>query len=271
MRPAPAGKRPVERPLAAPCRRAEQNTSGGTNSTGGLGGASPTGGTSGIGGLLAAGRQDPVPAEGRDRRGAGGAEMGGAGNRRQREPAGPLELHRSGRNAPRLRRRKHRRRTVQRDLRRRHSEALRAVREFARPVLAGERHAHDDARQNRAEMPARRDLRSRCSTGYRGPRAPPGTVTATLSGSNLSVVISPGSGLDHPLSSTITTPSGAGPFPLVIGMTAATGESAVSIFTSRGIADHDLQRVAARCRMPSTFRGVAAPTSRCIPIETRQR
>jgi hypothetical protein len=201
MRPAPAGKRPMERRW----RRhylGRNRLSGGTNSTSGLGGASPTGGTSGIGGLLAAGRQDRCRQEGRDRRGRGrcgkmgGAGTGGAGTGGSAgaPPGRPKCPCLSITPA----------RTVQRDLRRRHSGRSRR-REFARPVLAGERHAHDDAR--RMGMPARRI--SAQMHWVSGPKAPPSTVTATLSGSNLSVVITPGSA-DHPLGSTITTPSGAG-------------------------------------------------------------
>jgi hypothetical protein len=69
-----------------------------------------------------------------------------------------------------------------------------------------------------------------------GPKgAPPSTLTATLSGNNLSVV-STQNGASITLTSTITKPSGTGPFPVVIGMNTPTGSLPASIFTGRGVA-----------------------------------
>jgi hypothetical protein len=69
-----------------------------------------------------------------------------------------------------------------------------------------------------------------------GPKgAPPSNVTATLSGNNLSVTIMQ-SGASITLTSTISKPTGAGPFPVVIGMNTATGSLPANIFTSRGVA-----------------------------------
>jgi hypothetical protein len=63
-----------------------------------------------------------------------------------------------------------------------------------------------------------------------GPKgAPPSNLTATFSGGRLTVVATQGSA-SITLSSTITTPAGPGPFPLVIGMNAATGSLPASIF-----------------------------------------
>jgi hypothetical protein len=65
-----------------------------------------------------------------------------------------------------------------------------------------------------------------------GPKgAPPGSLTATYSGNKLTVVVTQGSA-SITLSSTITAPSGAGPFPLVIGMNTATGSLPSGIFSS---------------------------------------
>jgi hypothetical protein len=69
-----------------------------------------------------------------------------------------------------------------------------------------------------------------------GPKgAPPANLTATFSGNKLTVVVTQGSA-SITLSSTITTPSGSGPFPVVIGMNTPTGSLPSSIFTSRGVA-----------------------------------
>jgi len=69
-----------------------------------------------------------------------------------------------------------------------------------------------------------------------GPKgAPPSSVTSTLSGNKLTVVITQG-GASITLSATITTPSGNGPFPLLIGMNTATGSLPSSIFSGRGVA-----------------------------------
>jgi hypothetical protein len=69
-----------------------------------------------------------------------------------------------------------------------------------------------------------------------GPKgAPPSDVSATFAGGRLTVVVTQGSA-SITLTSTITTPTGAGPFPVVIGMNSPTGSLPASIFTSRGIA-----------------------------------
>jgi hypothetical protein len=65
--------------------------------------------------------------------------------------------------------------------------------------------------------------------------APPSTLTATLSGNTLTVV-STHNGASITLTSTISKPSGTGPFPVVIGMNTATGSLPASIFTGRGVA-----------------------------------
>jgi hypothetical protein len=66
--------------------------------------------------------------------------------------------------------------------------------------------------------------------------APPASETATFSGGMLSVTVT-ANGKSITLTTTITTPSGAGPFPAVIGMdTGGTGALPSTIFTSRGIA-----------------------------------
>jgi hypothetical protein len=63
-----------------------------------------------------------------------------------------------------------------------------------------------------------------------GPKgAPPSNLTATFSGNKLTVVATQGSA-SITLSATITTPSGAGPFPLIIGMNTPTGSLPSSIF-----------------------------------------
>jgi len=71
-------------------------------------------------------------------------------------------------------------------------------------------------------------------TGPKG--APPATETATFSGGKLTVVVTQGS-TSITLSSTITTPSGAGPFPVVISMDGSGVPT--SIFSSSGVATMD--------------------------------
>jgi hypothetical protein len=69
-----------------------------------------------------------------------------------------------------------------------------------------------------------------------GPKgAPPTSLTATLSGGKLTVVATQGS-TSITLSGTISTPSGNGPFPLIIGMNTPTGSLPASIFTGHGVA-----------------------------------
>jgi hypothetical protein len=66
--------------------------------------------------------------------------------------------------------------------------------------------------------------------------APPSDITATFAGGMLSVTVT-ANGKKITLTTTITLPAGAGPFPAVIGMdTGGTGSLPSSIFTSRGIA-----------------------------------
>jgi hypothetical protein len=82
----------------------------------------------------------------------------------------------------------------------------------------------------------RAEISSQMQYWESGPKgAPPSNLTATYSGGNLTVVATQGSA-SITLSSAITTPSGAGPFPLVIGMNTATGSLPSSIFTGRGVA-----------------------------------
>ena len=64
-----------------------------------------------------------------------------------------------------------------------------------------------------------------------GPKgAPPTNLTATLTGGSLTVAVTQ-SGATINLSATITTPSGAGPFPLIIGMNTPTGSLPANLFT----------------------------------------
>jgi len=84
----------------------------------------------------------------------------------------------------------------------------------------------------------RAEIASQMQYWVSGPKgAPPAesALSATFSGGKLSVVITQGS-TSITLSSTITTPSGNGPFPLVIGMNTPTGSITSNIFTSRGVA-----------------------------------
>lgn len=88
----------------------------------------------------------------------------------------------------------------------------------------------DDWRCRRAEIASQIQF---WGSGAKG--APPTTVNATYSGGTLSVVSTQGSA-SITLTSTISLPSGAGPFPLIIGMNTPTGSLPANIFTSRGIA-----------------------------------
>jgi hypothetical protein len=66
--------------------------------------------------------------------------------------------------------------------------------------------------------------------------APPANETATFANGMLTVKVTDGGG-SITLTTTITTPTGNGPFPAVIGMdTSGTGALPATIFTSRGIA-----------------------------------
>ncbi|HXJ20206.1 MAG TPA: hypothetical protein VMT03_08235 [Polyangia bacterium] len=67
-------------------------------------------------------------------------------------------------------------------------------------------------------------------TGPKGAPPAASSLTATFSGSKLTVTVTQG-GATITLSSTITTPSGSGPFPLVIGMNTPTGSLPTSLFS----------------------------------------
>jgi hypothetical protein len=90
----------------------------------------------------------------------------------------------------------------------------------------------------RAEWRCRRaEISSLIQYWGSGPKgAPPATETATFSGGKLTVVVTQGS-TSITLSSTITTPSGAGPFPIVISMDGSGVPT--SIFTQSGVATMD--------------------------------
>lgn len=69
-----------------------------------------------------------------------------------------------------------------------------------------------------------------------GPKgAPPSDLTASYANGKLTVVVTQ-AGTSITLGATITTPSGAGPFPIVIGMNTPTGSLPSDLFTSRGVA-----------------------------------
>jgi hypothetical protein len=82
----------------------------------------------------------------------------------------------------------------------------------------------------------RAEIASQIQYWESGPKgAPPSNVAATFSSGRLQVVVTQGSA-SITLNSTITTPSGSGPFPVVIGMNTATGSLPANIFTGRGVA-----------------------------------
>lgn len=89
----------------------------------------------------------------------------------------------------------------------------------------------------REEWACRRsEISSTIQSWGSGPKgAPPANVTATLASNKLTVAVTQG-GVTINLSATITLPSGAGPFPLVIGMNSPTGSLPASIFSGKGIA-----------------------------------
>ena len=67
--------------------------------------------------------------------------------------------------------------------------------------------------------------------------APPANETATFSGGVLRVTVTAPNGKSITLTTTISSPSGAGPFPAVIGMdTGGTGALPSTLFTSAGVA-----------------------------------
>jgi hypothetical protein len=85
--------------------------------------------------------------------------------------------------------------------------------------------------------------------------APPTDETATFSGGKLSVTVN-ANGKSITLTTTITTPSGAGPFPVVIGMdTGGTGALPSTIFTGRGIATMTFTSSQLTPQMPSRGQG----------------
>jgi hypothetical protein len=90
----------------------------------------------------------------------------------------------------------------------------------------------DQWRCRRAEI---KGLMEYWVSGPKGAPPPASAVTATLSGTSLRVVISQNNA-SITLTGTLTTPSGNGPFPLIIGMNTATGSLPSSIFSGRGVA-----------------------------------
>ena len=107
--------------------------------------------------------------------------------------------------------------------------ALTSIANFPDPFLmdSGTRMA------SRADWKCRRnEISAQVQHWGSGPKgAPPSNLTATYSGGKLTVVVTQGSA-SITLSSTITTPSGAGPFPVVIGMNTPTGSLPSSIFSA---------------------------------------
>jgi hypothetical protein len=113
--------------------------------------------------------------------------------------------------------------------------ALTAVPELPDPFLltSGTRITRRDQwRCRRAEIASQMQ---HWVSGPKGASPSESAMTATFSGGKLTVVVTQSS-TSITLSSTITTPSGAGPFPLVIGMNTPTGSITSNIFTSRGVA-----------------------------------
>jgi len=111
--------------------------------------------------------------------------------------------------------------------------ALTAIANFPDPFLMtnGTRiSTKDQWRCRRAEISAQMQ---HWVSGPKG--APPTGLTATFSANKLTVVATQGA-TSITLTSTITTPAGNGPFPVVIGMNTATGSLPASIFTGRGVA-----------------------------------
>jgi hypothetical protein len=84
-------------------------------------------------------------------------------------------------------------------------------------------------------------------TGPKGAPPPASAVTSTYSGGNLTVKITQ-SGATIDLTSKITFPGGTGPFPLVIGMTAATGSLPGSLFNGVATMTFDASQL-----VPSAF------------------
>jgi hypothetical protein len=84
---------------------------------------------------------------------------------------------------------------------------------------------------NKSDWRCRRaEIASQIQYWGSGPKgAPPSNLTATYSGGTLAVTVTQ-SGATITLSAPITTPSGAGPFPLVIGMNTPTGSLPSNLF-----------------------------------------
>jgi hypothetical protein len=116
---------------------------------------------------------------------------------------------------------------------------------------------------SRSEWRCRRaEISAQMQHWVSGPKgAPPSDVSATFSGGKLNVVVTQG-GNSITLSSTITTPSGAGPFPLMIGMNTPTGSLPSSIFSGAGVATMSFT---------SSQMGISDPinVTRGAPIKTR--
>lgn len=105
--------------------------------------------------------------------------------------------------------------------------ALTAIANMPDPfqLISGTRlQKREDWRCRRAEISG---LMQHWVSGPKG--APPTDLTATFSGNKLTVVVTKG-GASITLSATLTTPSGAGPFPLIIGMNTPTGSLPSSLF-----------------------------------------
>jgi hypothetical protein len=90
---------------------------------------------------------------------------------------------------------------------------------------------------SRAQWQCRRaEIASQIQDWGSGPKgAPPSTLTASYANGKLNVVVTQ-AGTSITLGAAIATPSGAGPFPLMIGMNTPTGSLPSDLFTSRGIA-----------------------------------
>lgn len=83
----------------------------------------------------------------------------------------------------------------------------------------------------RAEMKAQIES---IEIGAKPPR--PKDITATYSGGSLSVKVTAANGKSLTLTSKVTLPTGAGPFPAIIGFDGPSGSLPAAVFTSRSIA-----------------------------------
>ncbi len=103
-------------------------------------------------------------------------------------------------------------------------------RQSPRSVLDGERYPHEQDR--RLALSPGRDRLSDSALGIGVQRSAPSGerhLSATYSGGRLTVTVTQ-SGATITLTSTITTPNGSGPFPLVIGMNTPTGSLPTNLF-----------------------------------------